>query len=103
MHDNDIKKIQLAPIPLAFEHFTNERDVNFYSGFSTIALFKTNFDHVAVKAHVMTYCERQQSHTTNLDKPKPYPERINMISKSPVFGPNDLPHINWIEQKKSCH
>lgn len=62
MHDNDIKKIQLAPIPLAFEHFTNERDVNFYSGFSTIALFKTVSNHVAAKAHVMTYLEGQQSH-----------------------------------------
>ena len=55
MHDNDTKeRYNLAPIPLPFEHFTCERDVNFYTGFSTTALFKTVFNHVAGKAHVMT-------------------------------------------------
>ena len=55
VHDNDIKeRCNLAPILLAFEHFTCERDVNFYTGFSTTALFKTVFNHVAGKAHVMT-------------------------------------------------
>ena len=101
MHENDIKeRCNLAPIPLAFEHFTRERDVNFDTGFSTIALFKTVFNHVTAKAHVMTYWEGQQSHTTTLDKPKSYQERINMILSSPLSGPNDLPPINRKGPKK---
>ena len=63
MHDNDTKeRCNLAPMPLPFEYFICERDVNFYTGFSTIALFKTVSNHVAAKAHVMTYLEGQQSH-----------------------------------------
>ena len=55
VHDNDIKeRCNLAPILLACEHFTCEHDVNFYTGFSTTALFKTIFNHVAGKAHFMT-------------------------------------------------
>ena len=54
MHDNDTKeRCNLAPMPLPFEYFTCERDVNFYTGFSTIALFKTVSNHVAAKAHVI--------------------------------------------------
>ena len=48
----------------------------------------------------MTYWEGQQSHTTNLDKPKSYQERINMILSSPLSGPNDLPPINRNGPKK---
>ena len=54
MHDNDIKaRCNLATIVLAFEHFPREHDVNVYTGFSNIAQFKTIFDNVAAKAHVM--------------------------------------------------
>ena len=56
VHDNAIKeRFNLTLIPLAFEHFTREGDVNFYTGFSTTALFKTVFNHVTAKVHVMTY------------------------------------------------
>ena len=69
-HGNGInERWNLAPIPLAFEHFTRERDVNFFTGFSTIALFYV-FYHNADKAHVMTYWEGQ-SHTTTFGKPNP--------------------------------
>ena len=101
MHDNDInKKCNLAAIPFAFEHFTRERDVNFCTVFGTIALFKTVFNHVAAKAHVMTYWEGQQSHTTTLNKTKSYQERINVILSSPLYDPNDLPPIDRKGPKK---
>ena len=100
MHDNDTKERCNLPPPLAFEHFTRKRDVNFYKFFSTIALFKTVFNHVAVKAHVMTYWEGQQSHTATLDKPKSYQKRIKVILSSPLYGPNDLPPINRKGPKK---
>ena len=100
MHDNDTKERCNLPPPLAFEHFTRKRDVNFYNCFSAIALFKTVFNHVAVKAHVMTYWEGQQSHTATLDKPKSYQKRIKVILSSPLYGPNDLPPINRKGPKK---
>ena len=100
MHDNDTKERCNLPPPLAFEHFTRKRDINFYNCFSTIALFKTVFNHVAVKAHVMTYWEGQQSHIATLDKPKSYQKRIKVILSSPLYGPNDLPPINRKGPKK---
>ena len=60
MHDSGIKETcNSAPIPLAFEYFTREHDVHFYTGFSTIALLKRDFNQVAAKAHVMTYWKGQ--------------------------------------------
>ena len=104
MHDNEIKKIcNLAPILLAFEHFTRERDVNFYTGFSTISLFKTVFNHVAAKAHVLTYWEGQQSHTATLDKLKFYQEIINIILSSPLYGQMTCHQLIERDQRKSCH
>ena len=101
MHDNEInEKCNLAATPLAFEHFTRKSDVNFYTGFNTIALFKTVFNQVAAKAHVMTYWEGQQSNTTTLDKPKSYQERLNMKLSSPLHSSNDLSPINRKEPKK---
>ena len=101
VHDNAIKeRFNLALIPLAFEHFTREGDVNFYTGFRTIALFKTAFNHVTAKAHVMTYWEGQQSYTTTLDKPKSYQEIINILSWSPLYGPSYLLPINGKDSKK---
>ena len=58
MHDNDIKeRFSLAPIPLTFEHFIRGYHLNFYTDLTNIALFKTVFNHVAAKAHVVTYWE----------------------------------------------
>ena len=60
VHDSGIKETcNSAPIPLAFEYFTREYDVGFYTGFSTIALLKRDFNQVAAKAHVMIYWEVQ--------------------------------------------
>ena len=54
VYDNDIKeRCNLAQIPLAFEHFKPKFDVNFYTDFSTVAPFKTIFNHVAAKAQII--------------------------------------------------
>ena len=68
MHHTKVKeRCNLAPIPLAFEHSWTWR--LFSNWFSTFALFKIVFNHVARKTHIIIYWE-DQNHTTTLDKSK---------------------------------
>lgn len=87
---------------MAFEHFTFDYIVNFYTVFSINCPLKTIFNYVAAKVYVVTYWV-DQSHTTTLENLKSHQEKINIILSSPLYGSGDLTpnNRNWPKKKLS--
>ena len=62
--EHNAKQTLSLPVPMQFAHLSRQYDVRFYTGLTSTETFRALFDHVEVKARVMSYWQGPKSSST---------------------------------------